>query len=159
MSTIRVCQLNIHLLCNDFFSLIDWLIDCEWKWLSSSMSAPSSYEFWLFVLCSFASQPVSQSPVQRYNSINICSLETYSMFSRINNNKNNLLQNISRTYYYYLFRFEIFVPCIDGLGESGENVSECVYASFEYLHLTVVHTLYAPWFTSPITATTIPTQK
>lgn len=157
MSAIRVCQLNIHLMCNDFF-LSDWLID--WLWMEMIVVVDvCAVELWILIICSVQfCQPASQSPVERYNSINICSLETYSMFSRINNNKNNLLQNISRTYYYY-FRFEIFVPCIDGLGESGENVSECVYASFEYLHLTVVHTLYAPWFTSPITATTIPTQK
>lgn len=46
------------------------------------------------------SEAVSQ-PLERYSSINICSLETYSMLNRINKNNNNLAQNISTTYYYY----------------------------------------------------------
>lgn len=50
------------------------------------------------------SEAVSQ-PLERYSSINICSLETYSMLNRINKNNNNLIQNISTTYYYYYLSY------------------------------------------------------
>lgn len=76
-----------------FFELIDWLI------MMNGNDCRRCYEFWLCTFCvTIVSQPVIVE--ERYNFINIYSLETYSLFNNINNN-NNLVQNISTTYYFF----------------------------------------------------------
>lgn len=90
--------------------------------------------------------------MERYNSISICSLETYSMLSRINNNnKNNLLQNISTTCLIVIIIIIILFIVLPRTGESFfffffffRLFALCRVLCVRRVHFNVAHTLHAP---------------